>query len=49
MRWVGHVPRVGEDAYWGLSGNLKERDHLENAEVDRLIRFKMGLKYELKA
>ena len=40
----------GEYAYRGLSGILKERDHLENAEVDRKIHFKRILqKYVLKA
>jgi hypothetical protein len=40
----------GENAHRVLSGNLKERDYLENAEVDRIIRFKWFLqKYELKA
>jgi hypothetical protein len=40
----------GENAYRGLSGILKERDHLENAEVDRTISYKwISQKYELKA
>ena len=40
----------GGNANRGLSGNLKERDHLENAAGDRAIRFTWILnKYELKA
>jgi len=39
MRWVGHVARMGRGevrivVWWG---NLRERDHLEDAGVDGRI------------
>jgi hypothetical protein len=42
MRWVGHVvlmsERRGAELYAGFCwGNLRERDHLENPEVDGRI------------
>ena len=39
MRWVGHVARMGrEEARTGFWwGNLRERDHLEDPDVDGTI------------
>jgi len=41
MRWVGHVARIGErreETYSGFWwGNLEERDHLEDPDVDGRI------------
>jgi len=35
MRWVGHVARFGGEEHTGFwSGNLKERDHFKDPEVD---------------
>ena len=42
MRWVGHVARIGvrQDAYKFGSGNLRERNHLEDAGIDgRILRW----------
>jgi len=40
MRWAGHVARRGRgEVYTGCgSGNLGERDHLENLSVDGRIK-----------
>ena len=42
MRWAGHVARMGKgEAYTGfLWGNLRERDHLEDAGADGRIIFR---------
>jgi len=39
MRWVGHVERMGRaEAYAGFWwGNLRERDHLGDPDVDGKI------------
>ena len=39
MRWAGHVARMGRrEAYTGYWwGNLRERDHLGDPDVDGLI------------
>jgi hypothetical protein len=39
MRWAGHAERVGEKrgAYRIWWGNLRERDHLEDAGVEERI------------
>ena len=37
MRWAGHVVHVGERIgvfFWGGVGNLNERDHLEDLQVN---------------
>jgi hypothetical protein len=33
MRWVGHVARMGRNAYRILIGKQEERDYYENEEV----------------
>jgi len=39
MRWAGHVAHMGrgkvDTEFWW--GNLRERDHLEDAGIDRII------------
>jgi hypothetical protein len=37
MRWVENVARIGERTYMVLVGNLRERDHLEDADLDGTI------------
>jgi hypothetical protein len=37
-RWAGHIARIEERCIQGFwSGNLSERDHLENPGIDRRI------------
>jgi len=44
MRWAGHIARMGErrgyTGFWW--GNLRERDHLEERDVDGRKIFKNG-------
>jgi len=44
MRWAGLVITYGErsDAYRVLWGNLRDKDHFEDADIDRK-KFKMDL------
>jgi hypothetical protein len=39
IKWTGHVARIGErrGAYWVFMGNLRERDRLEDPDVDGRI------------
>jgi hypothetical protein len=39
MRWAGHVARIRDrrGAYRGLGGNLRERGHLQNLNLDGRI------------
>jgi len=43
MRWAGHVAHIGErrgyTRFW--SGNVRERDHLEDPGVDGKIIFRL--------
>jgi len=49
MRWAGHVARMGEGrgVYKVLVGNLRERDHWGDPEVDgRIILRRIFRKWE---
>jgi hypothetical protein len=39
MRWAGHVACIGErrSVYMNLVGKLREREHLEDPDVDGRI------------
>jgi len=37
IKWAGNVARMGEMAYIVLVGNLRERDHLEDADLDESV------------
>jgi hypothetical protein len=39
MIWVGHLERMGEiwEAYTNFSESLKERNHLEDPGINRVI------------
>jgi hypothetical protein len=45
MRWAGHIARIGEKrAYTGFWwGNLKERNHLGDPDLDGRIILRSGM------
>jgi hypothetical protein len=46
MRWMGHVAQIGDRsvAYRVLVGDLRDRDHLEDLDIDGRIILKWILK-----